>query len=168
MWKTSLPPGVVVSIASCRLRNPTPRSASPVMVSTRWRRERPRRSSLQTTRCRRAQLVQELRESGPVAAGPAGGLGEHPIAASTIERVDLEPGLLVGGGDAGIAKQMAHAKVGHGFWTPMRRSGTGSGGCRRNALVSATAASAADGSAGDVAAEIAIVEVVGWFSSGSG
>ena len=42
--------GVVVSMASCRLRNPTPRSASPVMVSTRWWRERPRRSSFQTTR----------------------------------------------------------------------------------------------------------------------
>jgi hypothetical protein len=27
-WKTSLPPGVVVSIASCRLRNPIPRPAS--------------------------------------------------------------------------------------------------------------------------------------------
>ena len=33
-WKTSLPPGVVVSIASWRLRNPTPHSARPVMVST--------------------------------------------------------------------------------------------------------------------------------------
>ena len=42
--------GVVVSIASCRLRNPTPRSARPVTVSTRWRSERPRRSSCQTTR----------------------------------------------------------------------------------------------------------------------
>ena len=30
-----LPPGVAVSIASWRLRNPTPWSARPVMVSTR-------------------------------------------------------------------------------------------------------------------------------------
>jgi hypothetical protein len=49
-WKTSLPPGVVVSIASCRLRNPIPCSASPVTVSTRCRSDRPRRSSFQTTR----------------------------------------------------------------------------------------------------------------------
>jgi hypothetical protein len=33
-WKTSLPPGVVVSIASWRLRKPMPRSARPVTVST--------------------------------------------------------------------------------------------------------------------------------------
>jgi hypothetical protein len=49
-WKTSLPPGVVVSIASWRLQNPTPRSASPVTVSTKWRSDRPSRSSFQTTR----------------------------------------------------------------------------------------------------------------------
>ena len=42
--------GVVVSIAFWRLRNPMPRSARPVMVSTRCRGERPRRSSFQTTR----------------------------------------------------------------------------------------------------------------------
>jgi hypothetical protein len=45
-----LAPGVVVSIASWRLQNPTPRSARPVTVSTRCRRERPNRSSFQTTR----------------------------------------------------------------------------------------------------------------------
>ena len=49
-WKTSLPPGVVVSIASWRLRKPIPRSARPVTVSTRWRSERPNRSSFHTTR----------------------------------------------------------------------------------------------------------------------
>jgi IstB-like ATP binding protein len=42
--------GVVVSIASCRLRNPTPRSARLVTVSIRWRSDRPSRSSFQTTR----------------------------------------------------------------------------------------------------------------------
>ena len=45
---------------------------------------------------------------GRSAAGAAGGLGEHPIAASVSEGVDLELWLLVGGGDAGIAKQMSH------------------------------------------------------------
>jgi hypothetical protein len=52
-----------------------------------------------------AELVQDLFESGPVAAGIAGGLGEHPIAAGPLQRVDLELGLLVGGRDAGIAEQ---------------------------------------------------------------
>jgi hypothetical protein len=49
-WKTSLPPGVVVSRASATLRNPTPRSSRVVTVSIRWRRERPSRSSFHTTR----------------------------------------------------------------------------------------------------------------------
>ena len=50
------------------------------------------------------QLVQELLEGGSVGAGAAGGLGEHPVAAGALEGVDLEVGLLVGGGDAGIAE----------------------------------------------------------------
>jgi hypothetical protein len=92
------------------LRNPTPCSASPVTVSTRWRRERPSRSSFQTTRVSPGpKLVQELLEDGAVGAGAAGGLGEDPVAAGALEGVDLELGLLVGGGDAGIAAQMPHA-----------------------------------------------------------
>jgi hypothetical protein len=63
-WKTSLPPGVVVSIVSCRLRKPTPHSARPVTVSTRWRSERPRRSSFQTTSGGLSQKRSYLRQ-GP-------------------------------------------------------------------------------------------------------
>jgi hypothetical protein len=55
------------------------------------------------------QLVQELLEGGPVGAGAAGGLGEHPIATGVLEGVDLQLRVLVGGGDPGIAKQMTHA-----------------------------------------------------------
>jgi hypothetical protein len=44
-----------------------------------------------------------------VLAIAASGLGEHPIAAGALEGVDLELGILVGGGDAGIAEQMSHA-----------------------------------------------------------
>jgi hypothetical protein len=58
----------------------------------------------------RPQLVQELLENGPVGAGAAGRLGEHPVAAGCHERVNLELGLLVGGRDAGIAKQMSHVR----------------------------------------------------------
>ena len=80
------------------------------------------------------QLVQYLLEDGPVGAGAAGGLGEHPVAASTLEGVDLKLGVLVSGRDAGVAEQMSHAgnrrrtlgqgwlcdvDFGHGFWTPI-------------------------------------------------
>jgi hypothetical protein len=94
------------------------------------------------------QLVEHLGEDGAVGAGAAGGLGQHPVAAGALEGVDLELGLLVGGGDAGIAEQVTHAESvaelcdrvgcatlisdtdsGHRWW-PWRR---GSGGCRRNA-----------------------------------
>jgi hypothetical protein len=50
------------------------------------------------------QLVQELLEGRAVGAGAAGGLGEDPVAAGPLEGVDLELGVLVGGGDAGIAE----------------------------------------------------------------
>jgi hypothetical protein len=55
------------------------------------------------------QLVQDLSEDWPVGAGAAGRLGEHPVAAGALQGVDLELGLLVGGGDAGVAEQMSHA-----------------------------------------------------------
>jgi hypothetical protein len=53
-----------------------------------------------------AELVQELLEGGAVGAGATGGLGEHPVAALKFQGVDLEVGLLVGGGDAGVAEQV--------------------------------------------------------------
>jgi hypothetical protein len=95
---------------------------APVTVSTRWRRERPRRSSFQTTKVSPAQLVQELGEGGAVGAGAAGGLGEHPVAARRSEGVDLELWLLVGGGDACVAEEMTHTG------TVSQPSDTG-GGC---------------------------------------
>jgi hypothetical protein len=49
-------------------------------------------------------VVQNLLKDGPIGAGAAGGLGEHPIAAGTLQAIDLEVWLLVGGGDAGIAE----------------------------------------------------------------
>ena len=93
------------------------------------------------------ELVQELLEDRTVAAGAAGGLGEHPVAAGRVEGVDLELGLLVGGGDAGIAEQVSPAgsvtepcdragcatlvsDTGSGrLLSTLRR---GSGSCRRN------------------------------------
>ena len=55
------------------------------------------------------ELIEDLGEDGPVGAGAAGRLGEHPIAADVLEGVDLELWLLIGGGDAGIAKEVSHA-----------------------------------------------------------
>ena len=55
-----------------------------------------------------SELVEDLGEDGAVGAGAAGGLGEHPVAAGGLEGVDLEGGLLVGGGDAGIAEEVSH------------------------------------------------------------
>ena len=55
-----------------------------------------------------AQLVQDLLKDWPVGAGAAGRLSEHPVAAGGLQRVDLKLGLLVGGGDPGIAKEMSH------------------------------------------------------------
>src|SRR6266581_2004348 len=48
-WKMSLPPGVVVSIFSVKLIKSTPRSLKTLRVAMRSWRERPRRSSFQTT-----------------------------------------------------------------------------------------------------------------------
>ena len=55
-----------------------------------------------------AQLIQELLEDGTVGAGAAGRLDKDPIAAGALEGINLELGLLVGGGDAGVAEQMSH------------------------------------------------------------
>jgi hypothetical protein len=57
-----------------------------------------------------AELVQELLEDWAVGVGAAGGLGEDPVAAGALQGVDLEVGLLVGGGDAGVAEQVTHAR----------------------------------------------------------
>jgi hypothetical protein len=88
--------------------DPTPRSARPVTVSTRCRSEPAEAVEFPDDQgVAGAELVQELLEGEPVAAGAAGGLGEHPIAAGTLQGVDLKLRLLVGGGDAGIAEQMS-------------------------------------------------------------
>ena len=50
MWKMSFPPVLVVSMLSVSERNPTDRSSSLWIISTRFFNERPRRSSLQTIR----------------------------------------------------------------------------------------------------------------------
>src|SRR5271156_5012342 len=50
IWKTSLPPGVEVSIASVSERKLTPRASRAFTVSIRCGNDRPRRSSFHTVR----------------------------------------------------------------------------------------------------------------------
>jgi hypothetical protein len=90
-------------------RNPMARSARSVTVSTKCRRDRPRRSSFQTTRVSPAAAGPGAARGGSVGAGAAGGLADHAVAAGLLQGVDLQLGLLVGGGDAGVAEQMCHA-----------------------------------------------------------
>jgi hypothetical protein len=59
-----------------------------------------------------AELVQDLLEDGAVGGRAAGGLDKDPVAAGALQRVDLQVWLLVGGGDAGVAEQVAHAHDG--------------------------------------------------------
>jgi hypothetical protein len=108
-----LRPGMVVSIVSCRLRNPdaalgqlgggvdqvAQRPAQPVQF-------------LHRQGVARAELLEELLEGRAVGAGAAGSLSEHPVAAGALEGVDLEVWLLVGSGDAGVAEQVTHADDG--------------------------------------------------------
>ena len=66
-WKTSRPPGVVVSSASCRDRNPTPLRRNPATMVIRSCKDRDSRSRLGTARmspC--AEVVQARGELGPV------------------------------------------------------------------------------------------------------
>jgi hypothetical protein len=56
-----------------------------------------------------AQLVQQLLQDRPVGAGAAGRLDKDRVAAGALEGVDLELGVLAGGGDAGVAEQRSHA-----------------------------------------------------------
>jgi hypothetical protein len=106
-----LRPGVVMSIVSCRLRNP---DAALGQLSVDLVAQRPAQpvQLLHRQGVARAELVEELLEGRAVGAGAAGSLGEHPVAAGALEGVDLEVWLLVGGGDAGVAEQVTHADDG--------------------------------------------------------
>lgn len=96
MWKMSLPPGVVVSICSCRLRKPMVRCCRSVFVSIKWGSERPSRSNFQTTDSVARLLVEDLCQLRSLVEGAGGRVGEDPIAAGVLERVELEVGMLVG------------------------------------------------------------------------
>jgi hypothetical protein len=100
---------VVVSIASCRLRNPDAALGQAGDGVDQVPRQPSKPVQFQDDQgVAGAQLVQDLLEDRTVAADAAGRFGEDPGAAGALEGVDLEVWLLVGGGDAGIAEQMTH------------------------------------------------------------
>ncbi len=55
-----------------------------------------------------AELVEELVELGPVLERPGHGVDEHAVAASGVERVDLQRRVLVCGGHARIPEKVTH------------------------------------------------------------
>ena len=101
-------PGWWCRAARSRLLNPTPwRSRRAPTTSSRWRRERPRRSSFQTTRVSPGRswsstLCGQLR---PGSKGAAGGIGEHPVAAG------VAPGRRPGGAAAGRCMRRARVDL---------------------------------------------------------
>jgi hypothetical protein len=120
--ENQLAAGVVVSIASCRLRNPTPRSARPVTVSTRWRQGAAEPVELPDDQgVAPAGVVEELLKGGTVSAGAASRLGEDAVAAGAPGRRPGGVGVGAGGGgDRGVAQQMSHRR--RESW-PARSSG---------------------------------------------
>ena len=104
-WKVSRPVGLVVSMASWSERKPTSGSPSAVTTATRSWRDRPRRSSRQTTTTSPACVVEQLLAGSGLRGRARGGVLEEALAAGGDERVALEGEVLVGRRDPGVAEQ---------------------------------------------------------------
>jgi hypothetical protein len=107
-WKTSRPPGVVLSRASCRLLKPTPCRRSVVTMAIRFG-QRPG----QPVQARHdqgvagPQVVQAGGQLGPVGVFAGQLVGEHAQAARFGQGVLLPVEQLAGGADPGVADQRA-------------------------------------------------------------
>jgi hypothetical protein len=109
MWKISLPPGVVVSIFSCKLRKPRSRRSSSATVSIRCRSERPSRSNFQTTSVSPGRnWSRTVASAGRSSRGTAGDIDEDAITADRFEGVVLQVGILVSCGHTGVPQQVWH------------------------------------------------------------
>jgi hypothetical protein len=60
-------------------------------------------------RIARSQLVEDLVQLRALIENATGLVDEHPIAPGRLQRVEPQLMFLVGGGDAGVAEQVAHA-----------------------------------------------------------
>ncbi len=100
------PAGVVVSIASVRLRNPALASAKPlhdgqhIAERTREPVEFPHHEHIAL-----AELIQKPMKFGPVPAPARRFLAIDPLASRRLERGHLRGGFLFAGGDPGVADQ---------------------------------------------------------------
>jgi hypothetical protein len=110
-----------------------------------------------------AQLVQDGGELGSVGAGATGAVGEHAVAAGLSERVDLEVGVLVGGGDTSVAEQVCSATR-----MPSTMSATRSRPDRSASSSSARACSVAATNRRETAdLEVAVAACSTWLPTGS-
>ena len=107
-WKTSRPPGVVVSRASCRLLNPTPRRRSvPTICDQVGQRPGQPVQARHDQGVAGPQVVQAGRQLGPVGVLARQLVGEHAEAARLGQGVLLAVQQLAGGADPGVADQRA-------------------------------------------------------------
>ena len=103
-WKMSFPPLVVVSMASCKLWKPTPRSRRSVTVSMRCLSDRAEPIELPDhERIAGPQVGQGLLQAGPLGLGPAGLVGVDLLAPRGLQGVFLEVEVLIEGRDPGVA-----------------------------------------------------------------
>jgi hypothetical protein len=105
-WKISCPPGVVVSMLSRRLLNPTPRASRSGHDGDQVPERMPQPVELPDHEgVPLAQGGQGLLESGPRGLRAGHGVGEGLLAADLRKGVVLPVKVLVWRGDAGIAHE---------------------------------------------------------------
>jgi len=109
MPKTKLPWAVVVStMPLVSDRTPTPRVCRVVTMSMRSCRLRPSRSIFQMIRVSpRRRSARQAFHCGR-SFGPGGGVGVGFQAVRDAQGVELQLGVLVGGGNPGISDSVAH------------------------------------------------------------
>ncbi len=108
-WKTRRPPGVVVSIPSWRERKPIPRLLQlPHQVDQVPHRPAQPVQSPHDESVPAPQVIDSLRELWPLFQGARRRVGPPPLAARSLQRVQLQVELLLSGRDSGVADKVTH------------------------------------------------------------
>ena len=111
MWKISLPPGVVVSIFSCKLRKPMSRRSSSAIVSIRCRSRTSQPIQFPDyERVTWSQLVENLSQGWTLIERTTGGVDEDAIAVGRLQSIVLQVRVLVCSGHTGVAQQVRHRR----------------------------------------------------------
>ena len=111
MWKTSLPPAVVVSIASVSERRPTSRVAElldgldQLLERAGEAIQLPHHQGVAL-----AHVLERRLEGRPLALRARGLLLEHPAAAGRLQGIELQGEILLLGRDPGVADQHATSR----------------------------------------------------------